>query len=164
MTCTRRCRICSSRRREIHGRATLLQKAGEFPAPLEHEYPIGDDAGRYYKSGKGFLYRHLPFWVASLLDRTMVLLIPIVVLLIPGLRIVPTMYSWRVRSRIYRRYGELMALEREMLVPVTAERREELQRRLASTRRPDQCRSRRIRQRALRVSRAHRLCARRLND
>jgi hypothetical protein len=42
------------------------------------------------------------------------------------------MYSWRVRSRIYRRYGELMALEREMLVPVTAERREELQRRLAS--------------------------------
>jgi len=118
--------------REIHGRATLLQKAGEFPAPLEHEYPIGDDAGRFYKSGKGFLYRHLPFWVASLLDRTMVLLIPIVVLLIPGLRIVPTMYSWRVRSRIYRRYGELMALERETLVPVTAERREELQRRLAS--------------------------------
>ena len=117
--------------REIHGRATLLQKAGEFPAPLEHEYPIGDDASRYYKSGKGFWYRHLPFWVASLLDRTMVLLIPIVVLLIPGLRIVPTMYSWRVRSRIYRRYGELMALEREMLVPVTAERREELQRRLA---------------------------------
>jgi len=118
--------------REIHGRATLLQKAGEFPAPLEHEYPIGNDAGRYYKSGKGFLYRHLPFWVASLLDRTMVLLIPIVVLLIPGLRIVPTMYSWRVRSRIYRRYGELMAVEREMLVPVTAERREELHRRLAS--------------------------------
>ena len=117
--------------REIHGRATLLQKAGEFPAPLEHEYPIGDDASRYYKSGKGFWYRHLPFWVASLLDRTMVLLIPIVVLLIPGLRIVPTMYSWRVRSRIYRRYGELMALEREMLAPVTAERREELQRRLA---------------------------------
>lgn len=118
--------------REIHGRATLLQKAGEFPAPLEHEYPIGNDASRFYKSGKGFLYRHLPFWVASLLDRTMVLLIPIAVLLIPGLRIVPTMYSWRVRSRIYRRYGELMALERETLVPVTAERREELQRRLAS--------------------------------
>ena len=118
--------------REIHGRATLLQKAGEFPAPLEHEYPIGADAARYYKSGKGFLYRNLPFWVASLVDRTVVLLIPIVVLLIPGLRIVPTMYGWRIRSRIYRRYGELMAVEREMLVPVTPERREELHRRLAS--------------------------------
>lgn len=118
--------------REVHGRATLLQKAGEFPAPLEHEYPISGDAARYYKSGKGFLYRNLPFWVASLFDRTMVLLIPIVVLLIPGLRIVPTMYSWRIRSRIYRRYGELMAVEREMLVPVTPERRDELHRRLSS--------------------------------
>ncbi|HEY7238810.1 MAG TPA: TAXI family TRAP transporter solute-binding subunit, partial [Burkholderiales bacterium] len=50
---------------EIHGRATLLQKAGEFPAPLEHEYRISEDAMRYYKSGKSFAYRHLPFWLAS---------------------------------------------------------------------------------------------------
>ena len=118
--------------REVHGRATLFQKAGEFPAPLEHEFPVSDDAARYYKSGKGFLYRHLPFWVASLLDRTVVLLIPIVLLLIPGLRIVPTIYGWRVRSRIYRRYGELMALERETLAPFTAEQREDLKMRLAT--------------------------------
>jgi hypothetical protein len=103
--------------REVHGRATLIQKAGEFPAPLEHEFPISDDAARYYRSGKGFLYRHLPFWVASLLDRTVLLLIPVIVLLIPGLRVVPMLYGWRIRSRIYRRYGELMALERETLTP-----------------------------------------------
>ena len=30
--------------REVHGGANLLQKAGEFPAPLEHEFPISDDA------------------------------------------------------------------------------------------------------------------------
>ncbi|HEX3099331.1 MAG TPA: TAXI family TRAP transporter solute-binding subunit, partial [Usitatibacter sp.] len=54
--------------REVHGRATLLQKAGEFPAPLEHEYRLSDDALRYYKTGKGFAYRHLPFWLASLID------------------------------------------------------------------------------------------------
>ena len=118
--------------REVHGRATLLQKAGEFPAPLEHEFPISDDAARYYKSGKGFLYRYLPFWIASLINRTVVLLIPLVVVLIPGLRVVPTMYRWRVQSRIYRRYGELMALERETLEPLSAERQAELQKRLAS--------------------------------
>jgi hypothetical protein len=118
--------------REVHSRATLIQKAREFPAPLEHEFPIGDDAARYYTSGKGFLYRHLPFWVASLLDRTVLLLIPVIVLLIPGLRVVPTLYGWRIRSRIYRRYGELMALERETFIPFTAEQREELLRRLAA--------------------------------
>src|SRR5204863_7383951 len=38
--------------RQVHGGATLLQRAGEFPAPLEHEFRISDDATRYYKSGK----------------------------------------------------------------------------------------------------------------
>ncbi len=109
--------------REVHGRASLLQHAGEFPAPLEHEYPISDDAARYYKSGKTFAYRHLPFWLASLADRALVVLVPVIVLLVPGLRIVPMIYSWRIRTRIFRRYGELMALERVALEPATPEQR-----------------------------------------
>lgn len=108
---------------EVHGRATLLQRAGEFPAPLEHEYPIGDNASRYYKSGKSFVYRHLPFWLASLTDRIMVMLVPIIIVLIPGLRLIPSLYGWRIRARIYRRYGELMALERAALGPLSSEDR-----------------------------------------
>jgi NMT1-like family len=99
--------------REVHGGGTLLQRAGEFPAPLEHEFRISDDAARYYKSGKRFLYRSLPFWLASLADRALVVLVPIVILLLPGLRLVPTLYHWRVKARIYRWYGGLIRLERE---------------------------------------------------
>ena len=116
--------------RETHGRATLLQRAGEFPAPLEHEYPISGDAARYYKSGKGFWYRYLPFWLASLVDRTMVVLVPIVVVLIPAIKLVPALYRWRIRTRIYKRYGELMALEREILNETTPEQRTGLGKRL----------------------------------
>jgi TRAP-type uncharacterized transport system substrate-binding protein len=101
--------------REVHGGATLIQHAGEFPAPLEHEFPISNDASRYYKSGKTFVYRFLPFWAASLADRAMVILVPIVVLLLPGLRLVPVLYRWRIRSRIYRWYGALITLERAAL-------------------------------------------------
>ena len=106
---------------QVHGRATLLQRAGEFPAPLEHEYPISTDAARYYKSGKTFAYRHLPFWLASLADRILVMLVPIVVVLIPGLRLIPGLYRWRITRRIYRRYGELMALERSALAPALSQ-------------------------------------------
>ena len=116
--------------REVHGKATLLQRAGEFPAPLAHEYPISDDAARYYKSGKSFLYRHLPFWLASLADRTMVVLVPIILLLVPGLRLAPQLYRWRISMRIYRRYGELMALEREVLAQPAPGQRAELLKRL----------------------------------
>ena len=116
--------------REVHGRATLIQRASEFPAPLEHEYRIGDDAVRYYKSGKSFAYRYLPFWFASLTDRALVVLVPILVVLLPGLRLAPMLYGWRIKTRIYRRYGELMALERAASSKPTPEQRAELLKRL----------------------------------
>jgi TRAP-type uncharacterized transport system substrate-binding protein len=101
--------------KEVHGHATLLQRAGEFPSPRAQDFPISDDAARYYKSGKSFLYRMLPFWVASLADRMIVLLVPIIVVLIPGLRLVPSLYAWRVKSRIYRWYGALIGIERSAM-------------------------------------------------
>lgn len=116
--------------REVHGGAGLLQRAGEFPAPLEHEFRISKDAKRFYSSGKGFFYRILPFWLASLADRTLVFLVPIVVLLIPGIKMVPKFYNWRVKSRIYRVYGKLIALERGMLSQPAPEAREEMLRQL----------------------------------
>jgi len=100
--------------RQVHGRPTLLQRADEFPAPREHELPLSDDARRYYESGKRWLYRHLPFWAASLADRFLVVLVPLVLLLVPGLRLVPSAYRWRIRLRLYRIYGALLELERDV--------------------------------------------------
>ena len=116
--------------KEVHGHATLMQRAGEFPAPRTQDFPIGDDAARYYKSGKSFLYRVLPFWVASLADRMVVLLVPIIVVLIPGLRLVPSLYAWRVKSRIYRWYGALIGIERAAMSETSATERDTLMRRL----------------------------------
>lgn len=115
--------------REVHGRPSLLQKAHEFPQAVEREYRLSDDAQRYYQSGKSFWYRHLPFWLASLLDRMIILLIPLA-LLLPALKIVPTLYIWRVRQRIYGRYGELMQIEREAFGTTTPEQRTDLMHRL----------------------------------
>ncbi len=108
---------------EVHGRATVLQNAGQFPTPSVHDWPLSPDAVRYYKSGKSFSYRYLPFLVASLLDRAIVVVLPVVLVVIPALRYVPAAYNWRVKSRINRRYRQLMALERESLGPLSAEKR-----------------------------------------
>ena len=100
---------------DIHGHATLLQKAGAFPSPVERDFPISEDASRYYKSGKSFAYKHLPFWLASLADRVIVILVPTLVVLVPALRVIPGLYRWRIRARIFRRYAQLIAVERESL-------------------------------------------------
>jgi TRAP-type uncharacterized transport system substrate-binding protein len=108
---------------ETHGKATLLQNAGDFPTTQIHNFPIGTEAARYYKSGRSLAYRYLPFWLASLLTRALVVLVPIVVVVVPSLRYLPQLYNWRIRSRIHRRYGELMAIEREALTDMSSERR-----------------------------------------
>jgi TRAP-type uncharacterized transport system substrate-binding protein len=115
---------------QVHGRAGIFQNAGQFPAPLEHEYRISEDAARYYTTGKTFVYRHLPFWLASLVNRILVIIVPLAVLLIPAMKLVPALYRWRITQRIYRRYAELMALERAAFGHTTPEQRADLLRRL----------------------------------
>ena len=115
---------------EVHGKAGLLQRRGEFPSPMEQEIAISADANRYYKSGKSFLYRYLPFWVASLVSRTFVMVVPIIVVLIPSLRFIPMVFRWRIRLRIFRWYRALLALEEDLVVELSAEGREALLTRL----------------------------------
>jgi hypothetical protein len=110
---------------EVHGTSGLLRRKGEFPAPLEHDFPISAEASRYYKSGKTFLYRSLPFWMASLVNPILVVILPIIVLLIPGLRAIPFFYRLRMRLRIYRWYRALLTLEREVLASLNSPNREE---------------------------------------
>jgi hypothetical protein len=108
----------------------MFRNAGEYPAPLARDFPISADAERYYKSGEQFLYKRLPFWLASLVDRLLVLLLPLLVVIVPATRLAPAIYRWRVRSRIYRWYGALMAIEREMRSDSSPERREKVRVRL----------------------------------
>lgn len=111
---------------QVNGRANVLQKWGEFPAPLRRVWPIDSEAQRYYKSGKSFAYRYLPFWLASLLNRTLLILVPLLVILIPAVQFAPGFYRWLMKNRLYRRYGKLMELERDALGPLAPEERKQL--------------------------------------
>ncbi len=96
---------------EVHGASGFFQSAGEFPSYMDPLLPLSPDAARYYKSGPPFLQRYLPFWLAVLFDRLIVLLVPALALLIPLLRFAPALYSWRVRAKVFRCYGALRSLE-----------------------------------------------------
>lgn len=116
--------------REIHGNASLFQHRSEFPTPLEREFRISTEATRYYKSGKSFLYRYLPYWLASLTNRALLAFVPMVVVLIPILRGIPRVYRWHIRTRILRWYRALLAVERELLKETEPSQRGQLLKRL----------------------------------
>lgn len=111
---------------EVHGNSSLLKRKNEFPAPIENDFPISAEASRYYKSGKTFLYRSLPFWLASLVNPILVAIVPVIVLLVPGLKAIPFIFRLRVRLRIYRWYRALLTLEREIQASPNAGNRDEL--------------------------------------
>jgi hypothetical protein len=116
--------------KDVNGEPTLLQRRDEFPAPLKQGIAISPDAQRFYKSGKRYLYEHLPFWLASLVNRVLVAFVPMLIILIPGIRVIPKAYKWRIQLKIYRWYRSLLRLERESAGAMTAEKRGEMQKRL----------------------------------
>ena len=99
---------------EIHGGPGVFQKPGQFPAPEAIDLQLSDKATQFYKSGRPFLQRYLPFWLSVLVVQLLVLLLPLLGILYPLLRFMPGLYGWGMRRRIYRLYGELKFLDAEL--------------------------------------------------
>jgi hypothetical protein len=99
---------------EIYGGSGWVHKAGEFPSIRTQDFPVAEEAQRYYKSGGSVLYDYLPFWAATFMDRMILVLIPLGVIIIPVLGIMPWVYTYRNRSKYYRFYRELRNIEEDM--------------------------------------------------
>lgn len=96
---------------KTHAKPDLLNAPKAFPAVKDNDFPLSQDAARFYQSGPPFLQRYLPFWLATLVDRAALAIIPLLAVFVPLVRIAPALYGWRIRRRIYRWYGELKYLE-----------------------------------------------------
>jgi TRAP-type uncharacterized transport system substrate-binding protein len=96
---------------EIHGGAGWFRRRGEFPNAGSSDIPLARDAEKFYRGGPPFMQRYLPFWLANLFERMWVVIVALGALLLPLTRILPPLYVWRVRSRVFRWYGELRTVE-----------------------------------------------------
>ncbi|NQZ54221.1 MAG: TAXI family TRAP transporter solute-binding subunit [Piscirickettsiaceae bacterium] len=116
---------------KIHHTTTLFSRKGTFPSEEYLEFPISNEANRYYDQGAPFLMRYLPFWAATLIDRMVVMLIPVIALLFPLFKLAPPLYRWRIRSKIYRWYRELQAVDNVLFEQeVTVEQQQKLMKEL----------------------------------
>jgi TRAP-type uncharacterized transport system substrate-binding protein len=95
----------------FHSRPGLFTGAGTFPAAEPIDVPLAEDAQQYYKRGRPFLQRYMPFWLASLVERLFLLVLPIVGVGIPLVRWLPSVYGWGMQRRIVRLYGDLKRVE-----------------------------------------------------
>ena len=100
--------------RDLHGPAGWFNKAGSFPNIEHSEYPVSREAERAIRSGQPFLQRWLPFWMSNVVERMWLALGIILAVMLPLTRIVPPLYQFRIRSRVFRWYGQLREIENRL--------------------------------------------------
>ena len=98
----------------VHGGEDYFTPLGAFPNLNTEEFPISDESTRYFKSGRPFLQRYLPFWLASFIERRLLILVPFAALLIGLLQALPRMAEARMKSRLVVWYREIKSLEDEI--------------------------------------------------
>lgn len=106
---------------EVHEGRGLFEARGEFPSPDGVDFKLSPDARRYFKHGPPFLQQFLPFWAATLIDRLKIMLLPLVFLLLPFAKILPPLYKWKVRSRIYKWYEEVQLVDQKLHDPAESD-------------------------------------------
>ncbi len=112
--------------KEVHGPRQIFAPAGTFPTTRYADFPLHDDSERLIERGPNFLSRYLPFWAAVLVERSLVMLIPFVTLMIPLARIAPPAYRWQIRAKIFSHYKSLRRIEAELRSADSPARRAEL--------------------------------------
>jgi len=105
---------------EIFESGGFFENPGQFPSAKYVDFPLSDKARRYIVDGPSLLDRYLPYWVADMIVRLSILLLPLITLM----RIVPPLYKWRMRSRIVRWYKDMVKVEEQVRNAETAEERE----------------------------------------
>ena len=99
---------------EVHEAGGLVTDAGEQPSLIGVEFPPNAVARHYLSQGPSFFQEHIGFWLASLIDRAKIMLVPLLILLIPLAKVAPPVYRWRIRSRIYRWYALLRGIDQAL--------------------------------------------------
>ena len=99
-----------------HGANDLFAAQGFFPSDQLTAFPVSKVAARFWDVGPPFLMKYLPFWIATFIDRMIVLTLPLLLLIVPLFKIVPPLYRWRIRSKVYRWYEQLQKVDDQAYV------------------------------------------------
>ena len=117
------------------GEPILFHKAGDFPTPKDPEFEVAREATSVYKTGDLPFVLHsmaplnaslgIPFWVTAYLHKhgtsTALVIIPLLSILLPMVQLLPKLYAWTVRRRVYQWYRQMKTIETRLDQDPTAD-------------------------------------------
>jgi TRAP-type uncharacterized transport system substrate-binding protein len=99
---------------QVHSPGNLFSEPEEFPNTTYTDLPVSREAKAYLeniKRGDSTLDRYLPFWLAALVDRYMLFVVPLLLILLPMLGRSPLLYQWYMRNKVTRWYKLVRRME-----------------------------------------------------
>jgi TRAP-type uncharacterized transport system substrate-binding protein len=117
--------------RQVHRPPGPFQRFGEFPAPQPQDLPLSETAERFYRSGPPFLQQYTSFWVAALIDRIAIILIPLIAVLIPAIGYAMPVYRWLNGRHIWRWHHALSEIEQEFATATDGDHQHKVRARIA---------------------------------
>ena len=104
-------RILMKQVKKVHSHKSIFEEESQFPSLENLDTQINEEAQKYVKHGDNWLESIFPFWIASQIDRLKILLIPLLTLLFPLFKGILPLYTWSIRSKIYKWYKRVDHLE-----------------------------------------------------
>ena len=99
---------------QIHGGSGWFNGTRDFPNTRTSELPVSPEGDRAINGTPPIYQRYLPFWASNLMERMWLVIGGLIVLLLPLSRVVPPLYTYRVRRRVFRWYERLRQVEAHM--------------------------------------------------
>jgi TRAP transporter TAXI family solute receptor len=95
----------------MHSGAGWFNRARDFPNTRTSELPVSPEGDRAINGTPPIWQRYLPFWASNLVERMWLVLGGLLVLMLPLSRVIPPLYQFRVRRRVFRWYARLRDIE-----------------------------------------------------
>lgn len=96
---------------EVHAGSGLVHNVKQFPNEQSLQFVQSDESKRFFKTGRPFLQRFLPFWLANLIERLLVSIVPVLAIAIPLIKLVPAYFDFHEKSEILQLYEQGMQTE-----------------------------------------------------
>jgi uncharacterized protein len=98
----------------LHAPGNLMDPPRRFPTLESMDLPVHETAETFFATGESFLSRTLPYWTVRWLFLLRLFVLPVILLWLPLVRLLPTIYTWRANRLLRRFYSGLQEIEAQL--------------------------------------------------
>ena len=100
---------------EIHGEASMFTKRDAFPNPDMVSIALNSSAARFYEQGPPLLRQFVPFWLATWIDRFIMVVVAFGSIAFGLFSLLPKLVDMHLQRQLDRAYKEMEVIEKALL-------------------------------------------------